>query len=112
MSSQDTINATPSWSGDTNNITICLQSASNITWWKALVVRGWQGEVVAELDTQDANHGPACAKVADSAVQQLEFWKAKTFGVHTLMYTMNAGALLYSSTGQYDRASFTWTRDS
>ena len=113
VSSEDSIIASPSFSGDYNNIIFCFETAGNVTWWKGLVVRGWNGEVVAELDTQDSNHGPACVLVKDSLIKQVEFWKAKFLGIHTLMYTMKGIDVIRPDLNTfYDGVVFDWTRDS
>jgi hypothetical protein len=75
-------------SGTPGRIGIVLKTNPNVTWWKGVEIFGdttWNR--IGEVQTQDANHGPAVQNIDIRQFvpdrSRLEFWKAKAFGVHT-----------------------------
>jgi hypothetical protein len=74
--------------GQRGAVTVVLRSGPAISWWKGIKVFGngsWNA--IGLLETQDHAHGPSTATLdlGDfvGGQSRLEFWKAKTFGVHT-----------------------------
>jgi endoglycosylceramidase len=91
-----------------------LQTIDNITWWKALYVYTDAGDLLCSLSTQDGNHGPVGCKLADEHKHdflfgyRIELWKAKIFGKHEHVDTIESkmfGPLLKK------QVKFTWTND-
>lgn len=72
-------------------IQVALQVAPNIDWWKSIVLLDAHGEKVSLLSTQDADKGPKRSNRFDARrfgnSVTIEFWKAKTLGVHTRVDT-------------------------
>jgi len=91
-----------------SKIRVCLETAANVTWWKAIRFRGWNDQVLSERFTQDADHGPNCMTGNIPDIKQLELWKAKFLGHPTHMYTLTANRLW-----KKDRALvlFSWVQD-
>jgi hypothetical protein len=108
VSGEDRIDAFPDGGAPAGKTTFCLETTDNITWWKAVIVRDWNGVELAHLFTQNGNHGRACADVELHRVMQLELWKAKAFGAHTHMYTLTI-TTLQERAGQ--KMVFRWWRD-
>src|SRR5690349_2901033 len=84
--------------GQQGKITFSLSTVPRVTWWKGIKIFGdgtWNA--VGLLETQNDNHGPVTqsfdmSQFSDIA-SRLEFWKAKTFGIHTdiVHYTFEPG---------------------
>lgn len=88
--------------------------SSDLPWWKSLVVYTDSGDLLCQLSTQDDNHGPVACDLSGRHRHEflfgyrIEIWKAKTFGVHTHVDTIDAsmfGPLLNK------RIQFRWLSD-
>lgn len=90
VSVEDTISLTLGRAANPGEVEFILETASNVTWWKALELRSRAGQMVSQVETQDANHGPRRFTVpADALVgARLTLAKAKLFGIHTGMYEL------------------------
>jgi len=74
-----------------DKVQFVLTAAPNVTWWKGVRVTDKAGTVLVTDFTQDAKHRTAVLSVGQAAVKKgafVIFSKAKTFGVHTDMYTV------------------------
>jgi len=70
-----------------------LATSDNITWWKGIKIFDGKNNMICLLATQDQDHGPDTSKqfnlgAFDDEIR-VEIWKAKAFGVHTPMATVN-----------------------
>ena len=66
-------------------IQIVLQLGSGVTWWKGL-----QASEIVLCQCQDTQHYSATQVNYDEFSQRtFTFWKAKAFGAHTPVYTIN-----------------------
>ena len=82
--------------GEVGYIKICLRSASNVTWWKAIKIFGSPaGSPLGEVATEDSDLGPTCRQLRTEDFRnngsRLELWKAKGLGVrtHIVSYSFN-----------------------
>ena len=74
--------------GKAGKITFCLSTARDVTWWKGIKIFGNNtSTTIGLIATQDQDHGPSCRTIATGEFQEgasrLEFWKAKSLGVHS-----------------------------
>jgi len=91
-----------------------LSTASNITWWKAFKIVADDGTELCVLQMQDGDHGPKTCLLSGGNSHaflfdyRIEVWKAKRFGKHTHVDTIQAdtfGPLLLT------QIQFTWLHD-
>lgn len=84
--------------GDAGKIRVCL--TSDLTWWKGVKVFGLPGGELGLVETQDRSKGPNCATFDDGEFApnytKIELLKAKAFGVHTGIETLNFDPRKYS----------------
>ena len=93
---------------DSTQVDFRLSPASGLTWWKAIEVPiGAAGYRMFEM--QDGRSaGGTIARADIDRSRPIRFWKAKTFGVHTLLpYTWDVLTALPGGS----RLSLTWKRD-
>lgn len=107
LSREDTINLTRAVGPDPTGVSIRLETAPNITWWKAIELIRSDHSVARFAETQDANHGPVSLAAAASEITslRLRLSKAKLFGIHTGMYELD----LASHVGR--ELHLNWVRD-
>jgi hypothetical protein len=77
--------------GTPGQASIALQLAPHLAWWKSIVVRDNSGKVMNEIWVQDTKKVAAPMKFDSDDIDvgaTIELWKAKQFGVHTLMYVL------------------------
>jgi hypothetical protein len=93
-------------SSDLVNFTIA--PASGITWWKAIEIPIGSSEYrMFEIQDGSTNGGMIAKQAIDSS-RPMRFWKAKAFGVHTLLsFTWN---VLFALPGG-SHLTLTWRRD-
>ncbi|MBC6460432.1 hypothetical protein [Actinomadura sp. HBU206391] len=91
-----------------SRLELVLETAPGVTRWKAIQVRSLSGRLLAEVETQGADHGPQVAIVEASALPgaRLVLAKAKAFGARTAMYELRG---LDVHVGE--RLKFLWQRD-
>lgn len=77
------------WELVNDNVNAGFEFSSEHTWWKGMIIRGDDGQVLCDLSMQDDDHGP---KLCDLRFDQrhtllfsynIELWKAKIFGRHS-----------------------------
>ena len=95
---------------DKNSIRFSLSTASDINWWKAIKVFDKRG-MISLLSTQDDDHGPKQSpliNISDFGKEiKIEFYKAKTLGVHTRVDTKK----IPTSQIRGSEVSFIWLTD-
>ena len=95
---------------DKNSIRFSLSTTYDISWWKTIKVFDKRG-MISLLSTQDDDHGPKQSpliNISDFGNEiKIEFYKAKTLGVHTHVDTHKIPA---SQIRGLD-VSFTWLTD-
>ena len=73
------------------DLSFSLSTSSQITWWKGIKIFDRNDKMICLLSTQDNDHGPKLSKTFNAqnfgSKVKVEFWKAKTFGVHTHIET-------------------------
>jgi hypothetical protein len=108
LSVEDTVSLEISAHDSGPLLELVLETAPDVTWWKALEVRSLSGELLARVETHDADHGPEVATVEASLLPgaRLVLAKAKVFGAHTGMYELRD---LDAHVGE--RLRFRWQRD-
>lgn len=93
-----------------NLIRFSLSTAHDINWWKAIKVFDKRG-MISLLSTQDDDHGPKRSplmKISEFGEEiKIEFYKAKTLGVHTHVDTLKLSTLKVKNLD----ISFTWITD-
>src|SRR5438093_11528439 len=74
---------------------LTVQTAPDITWWKAIKIFDLSGQMVCMLETEDQDHGPKTSTPLqigppfnDNDVIRVEIWKGKTLGVHAHVDTV------------------------
>ena len=90
------------------DVAFSLTPASGLDWWKAIEIPiGASGYQMFEM--QDGHSaGGTLGKADIDTSRPIRFWKAKTFGLHTLLwYTWDVLAALPGGS----RLSLTWKRD-
>jgi hypothetical protein len=88
---EDSVTAAFTTTAKPGQVQYVLTAGPNVTWWKGIRVTDKAGKVLASDFTQDAKHRTAMLTVGKAAVTNgayIIFSKAKTFGVHTDMYTV------------------------
>jgi hypothetical protein len=108
LSREDTISVTISPAASPDDVEFVLETAPEVTWWKAIELRSADGAMTAQRETQDSDHGPHSfsAHADDLVGSRLTLAKAKIFGIHTGMYE------LQNLSGQRgSRIHFLWQRD-
>ncbi len=108
LSVEDTVSLQISAHGGGSHVELVLESAPDVTWWKALEVSSHTGVLLGRAETVDADHGPNAKAIgaSDLPAARLILAKAKIFGVHTGMYELRN---LDAHAGQ--RLHFIWQRD-
>lgn len=100
----------PSKNVNKNSIRFSLSTAHDINWWKAIKVFDKRG-MISLLSTQDDDHGPKQSpliNISDFGNEiKLEFYKAKTLGVHTRVDTKK----ISTSQIKGSEISFKWLTD-
>lgn len=95
---------------DRNLIRFSLSTAHDINWWKGIKVFDKRG-MISLLSTQDDDNGPKQSPLIDISdfgdEIKIEFYKAKTLGVHTHVDTIK---LPTSKMNRFE-VSFTWLTD-
>jgi NADPH:quinone reductase-like Zn-dependent oxidoreductase len=74
------------------SIDVVLQTQPHVTWWKEIKALAYDGELIASVSTQGANHGPNSMHLQldiEFPPRILVFSKAKFLGVHTGMYVLS-----------------------
>jgi hypothetical protein len=79
---------------------------AGVQWWKGLLLR--DGTVLAQCQDQQVASYSLISFEAYSNSGELQFWKAKTLGVHTLAYWINYGDARMRPDRRY---TFTWMQD-
>jgi hypothetical protein len=88
-----------------SQIKIELKLGPDIKWWK-----GVQSGAIVLCQCQDSqNDASTTVAYSDFSNQTFDLWKAKAFGVHTLMYTVT-DALEHMKGGHH--YLFEWLQDS
>jgi len=96
-----TVNAAP-----VGQVTVCLSARPGVTCVEGRHSPRLERCVLRELTTQDQNHGPMCApNIAIGDIKQIELWKAKTFGIHILVYVLTQPTVFQKSV---DNVEFRW----
>jgi len=108
ISREDTVSLTLDAANSPNEVEFRLDTASSVTWWKALELRSQSGALMNQVETQDANHGPRRFSVpaANLVGARLTLAKAKAWGIHTGMYE-----IINLSTQKGRSLQFLWQRD-
>jgi hypothetical protein len=108
VSREDDIGLTRGFASSSATIEFTLQSATGVTWWKAIELIAPNGDVAQSRSTQDGNHGPTAVMSIPANARgsfRLRLSKAKIFGIHTGMYELDLG----NEAGR--RLDFQWMRD-
>jgi hypothetical protein len=90
-------------------VEVVLQTQRSITWWKQIKALAYDGQIIASVQTQDANHGPNRMLLqldVEFPPRRLVFSKAKFFGVHTGVYILS-----YLTEMEASRIIFDWWGD-
>lgn len=77
--------------GTPGKVTLILNTAPTVTWWKALkLMQRNGGGIIREVITEESNHGPGTLVIDSSeySSSRIVFAKAKIFGIHTDMYEL------------------------
>jgi hypothetical protein len=108
LSVEDTVISDSLPGGSGADLELELETAPEVTWWKALEVQTPGGAPLMWVETQDADHGPNLIVVPASLLPftKLVLAKAKVFGIHTGMYELYN---LDAHSGR--RLRFLWQRD-
>ena len=91
------------------SIEVVLQTQRSVTWWKEIKALAYDGELIASVMTQDANHGPNRMLLqldVEFPPRRLVFSKAKFLGVHTGVYILSYLTEMVGS-----RITFDWWGD-
>lgn len=93
-----------------NLIRFSLSTAHDINWWKAIKVFDKRG-MISLLSTQDDDHGPKQSPLINISEFgeeiQIEFYKAKTLGVHSRVDTLKLSTFQVKNLD----VSFIWITD-
>lgn len=108
LSIEDTVSLTLTVAGNPDQVEFQLETASGVTWWKALELRSSSGGVISQVETRDDDHGPHTfsAPANDLVGARLTLAKAKAWGIHTGMYDLEN-----LSACQGKSLQFLWQRD-
>jgi hypothetical protein len=90
-------------------VEVALQTQRSVTWWKQIKALAYDGEIIASVQTQDANHGPNRMLLqldVEFPPRRLVFSKAKFLGVHTGVYILS-----YLTEMEGSRIIFDWWGD-
>jgi len=91
-----------------DGIEISLQTALDVTWYKEIKAFDSFDQALGWVSTKDAAHGPVSMVLSDvTLITNLVFTKAKAFGIHAGIYTIDQG--LYDQRG--NKLTFNWTQD-
>ncbi|MEU0883351.1 hypothetical protein ABZ345_32495 [Lentzea sp. NPDC005914] len=91
-----------------DSIRLVLESAPNITWWKAIDAHAWDGSNIGWVETKNANHGPNGMTVRLDDVSDIVLAKAGFLGVYKGMYRLSNEQLRQKAGSQ---VTFRWQRD-
>jgi len=71
-----------------DSIRLVLESAPNITWWKAIDAHAWDGSNIGWVETKNANHGPNGMTLRLDDVGDIVLAKAGFLGAYKGMYRL------------------------
>lgn len=105
---EDTISLTLASAANAYEVEFQLESAPNITWWKAIELRSSSGTLIGQIETHDNDHGPKSFSwpAIDLVGARLTLAKGKLGGWHTGMYELE---ILSNFQGR--SLQFLWQRD-
>jgi hypothetical protein len=72
-----------------DSIQLVLESAPNITWWKAIDAHAWDGSRIGWAETNSANHGPSTVTLRVSDVEDVVLAKAGFLNTYKGMYQLD-----------------------
>lgn len=72
-----------------DSIQLVLESAPNITWWKAIDAHAWDGSRIGWAETSTANHGPSSLTLRIGDVADVVLAKAGLFNTYKGMYLLD-----------------------
>jgi len=74
-------------------IQFSLENTVSMSWWKGIKIFDSQKNMISMIALQDHDHGPDSTKQFTTSqfgdIITIEIWKAKIFGVHTLIDTIS-----------------------
>lgn len=91
-----------------DSIRLVLESAPNITWWKAIDAHAWDGSNIGWVETKNANHGPNGMTLRLDDVSDIVLAKAGFLGAYKGMYRLSNDQLRQKAGSQ---VTFRWQSD-